>query len=453
MITIHRERSGAMTTMKRAMTRIISILAVLLVGFPAYSQTNTSDSLTLEEAIHLVLANNASIKKAAENIAIFEARIDESRTGLMPDIRGDLSYTRLGPVPELVIPEMGAFKFYPANNYNFQISVHQLLFDGYRTKESINLSRSLKTEAVDRLEVLKRDLNFKTAQLFYSILYLQESLRLKNEHLQNLHEHLKTAQKKLEAGTATELDVLNIKVRIASAENVITDLKNNLEKQELRLKQLMGAVETKPLKVEGSFFTESLSVEPEALVEEALKNRPEARSRQDQIQTANIGLHLANLHNRSAVSLNFLGGTKNGYIPNLNTMKLNFVAAVQVDLPIFDGYLTRALKAEAEANLKMIKSQKQEVEDMIKAEVFEALSDLKSSQQKLQSVEANIQQAKKALEFARSHYEAGTITNLDLTDTEDAYTEAEFIRLQAVYQFTISRLALELAIGREIIQR
>lgn len=421
-----------------------------LILFGDELPNSSSEQLTLKEAIKRVLANNSSVKKATEAISILTVRVGENRSNLWPKLQTVGSFTRLGPVPELTIPEMGTFKFYPANNFDLHLAAHQLLFDNHRTREAINLSQAQVTEALDRLEVLKRDLSFATAELFYSILYLKESLRVKTEHLQTLQKHLEAAEKKLEAGTATELDLLNIKVRMASTENIIADLKNNLEKQELRLKQLMGQVDNKPLELAGSFATEKIKVDEEALIQEALKQRTEMKTVEDQIKIASLNLDLASLHNKPTVSLNLVGGLKNGFIPNLNTMKFNFAAALEVNVPIFDGHLTQALKAEAEANLRVNQSQQQEIEDMIKTEVLEALSDLKASQQKLELVEVNLQQAKKALDYARSRYEAGTITNLDLMDTEDAYTEAEFIRLQAIYQFTLSLLSLQKAVGQEV---
>ena len=430
-------------------------LSILLVSKAAITDdgsfSSSAEPLTLEKAIQLVLANNASVKKATETLSLLTAKVGESRSNLLPRVQTEGAYTRLGPVPEIAIPGMGTFKFYPANNYDFHLAAYQLLFDSNRTKEAINFSQSQVTEALTRLDILKRDLSFKTAGLFYSILFLQESLRVKTEHLQTLQKHLEVAEKKLEAGTATELDLLNIKVRIASTENIITDLKSSLEKQELKLKQLMGMVDDRPLQISGSFYAGEQKVEENDLMEEALARRPEMKSVEDQIKTASIGVSLAGLRNKPTVSLNLVGGLKNGFIPNLNTLKFNYAAALAVDVPIFDGNLTRTLKAEAEANLRVVKSQQKEIEDMIKTEVLEALSDLRASQQKLKLVEVNVAQAKKALDYAKSHYQAGTITNLDLMDTEDAFTEAEFIRLQAVYQYTLSWLSLNQATGRSVV--
>ena len=88
---------------------------------------------------------------------------------------------------------------------------------------------------------------------------------------------------------------------------------------------------------------------------------------------------------------------------------------------------------------------------MIKTEVRQAVSDVKASDRKLAAVEVNIEQAKKAMAFAQARYQAGTVTNLDLLDTEDALAEAEFAKLRALYQFVLSKLTLQRAIGNSII--
>ena len=70
---------------------------------------------------------------------------------------------------------------------------------------------------------------------------------------------------------------------------------------------------------------------------------------------------------------------------------------------------------------------------------------------KLKAVEINIEQAQKAMAFARARYEAGTITNLDMLDTEDALAEAEFAKLRALYQFVLSKLTLQRAVGDALV--
>jgi outer membrane protein len=414
------------------------------------AQTPQPRTLTLAEAVRAVLARNSSLKEAEDAVAVFEARVAQSKTRLMPNVRADLDYARIAPTEEIAIPGFGVFQLFPANNYDFHAGVNQLIYDFNRTKEAVNLSRSQVESAADRWEILKRDLAFQTCQLFHSIVFLQDTIRVQTETIKTLDDHLAVARKKLEAGTATELDVLNTQVRLATAQNQVVDLNDALEKQMLGLRRLMGIEDQTPLELQGGFKYEPQALDPEGLVREAEQTRLETKAVQDVIRSADIQIRLAELSDRPSLSVNVLAGWKSGYIPNLNVWKLNYVAAVQANVPIFNGHLARSMKAEAEANLRTLRDRNKDVEGMIRMEVLQAAADVKAAAQKLESVEINVVRAKKASEYAKSHYEAGTVTNLDLLDTEDAYAQAELVRLQALYQFVLSKLTLQRAVGNPL---
>ena len=429
-----------------------TIGAVLCLSLALYGNARADGpgALTVREAVQKVLARNMTLQESEDAIAVVKARVDQLKSGLLPNVRGDASYSRLGPVDELTFPGFGTFQLYSANNYDIHAGVRQLLYDGKRTKESIALAESQVESAADRRELLKRDLAFQTVQLCDSILFLRESLRVQSDHVKALSDHLETARKKVAAGTATELEVLNTQVRVVGAQNQIVDLQNMIEKQTLGLLQLMRIEDPAMPELSGEFRYQPVPLDPEDLVGLGLRQRPETRSIQTFLKSANIEIRLAGLTHLPVVSANVLFGGKNGYFPNLDTVKLNFVAALSASVSVFDGYLGRAQKAQATANLKTIEDRNQALEEMIRTEVRQAISDVTASDRKLKAVEVNIEQAKKAMAYAQARYEAGTITNLDLLDTEDALTEAEYAKLRALYQFVLSKLTLQRAVGNPI---
>jgi outer membrane protein len=438
--------------MKKHLYRItLGAAGCLILFLTGNAQSDKPGVLTIPDVVQKVLAQNPTLKGAEDAIAILEARIDQQKSALLPNVRGDASYSRIGPVIQLTFPDLGTFQLYPANNYDLHAGVRQLLYDGRRTKTSIALTESQVDSAEDHWELLQRDLTFETVEVCDSILFLRESLRVQNDHVQALQDHLDIARKKVAAGTATELEVLNTQVRIVEAQNRAVDLQNALDKQTLSLRRLMKLEDQAPLELSGEFRYEPLALNAQELVGVAEEQRPETKSVRNLMKSANIELHIAGLTYLPVVSANLLFGAKNGYLPDLNAIKADFVLAVSATVPIFDGHLGRALKAQATANVKTIQDRAQDIEEMIKAEVRQAISDVQAADQKLQAVELNIEQAQKAMAYAQARYEAGTITNLDLLDTEDALTEAEFAKVRALYQFVISRLALQRAVGNSLI--
>jgi outer membrane protein TolC len=423
--------------MRKKSRRPALLGAILGLGLSlnALAQMDSAGTLTIPETVRKVLDRNTTLKEAEDAVAVVRARIDQLKSGLIPNVRGDASYSRIGPIDEFTFPGFGTFQLFSANNYDIHTGIRQLIYDGKKTKESIALAESQVEGALDRWEILKRDLAFQTIQLCDSILFLRQSLRVQSDHIKALSDHLEIARKKVAAGTATELEVLNTQVRVVAAQNQAVDLGALVEKQTLVLQQLMRLEDQPPFELSGEFRYQPAPLDREALIRAALQQRLETRSLQNSLKSAGIEVHLADLT----------------HIPDLNVVKLNFVAAVTASIPLFDGNLGRAQKAQATANLKTIEDRGQALVEMIKTEVRQAMADVRASDQKLKAVEINIEQAQKAMAFARARYEAGTITNLDMLDTEDALAEAEFAKLRALYQFVLSKLTLQRAVGDALV--
>jgi outer membrane protein len=435
---------------KRPCRSAIGSIACLFLILTGSAQEEKLGALTIRDVVQKVLSQNTTLKEAEDAVAVARARVEQQKSGLLPNIRGEASYARIGPVVELTFPELGTFQLYPANNYDVHAGVRQLLYDGNRTKEAVALSESQVDSTADRWELLKRDMVFQTVQLCDSILFLRESLRVQADHVKALEDHRDIARKKVAAGTATELEVLNTQVRVVAAQDQIVDLQNTIEKQTLGLRRLMKLEDETPLQLNGEFRYEAVPFNAEELVRLGRQQRPETASIRNLMKSADIEVRLASLTHQPVVSANVQFGLKNGYLPNLNAIKMNFVAGVSASVSLFDGYLGRALKAGAAANRQTIEDRSRDLEEMIKTEVLQAVSDVQAADQKLKAVEVNIEQAEKAMAYARARYEAGTITNLDLLDTEDALTEAEFAKLRALYQFVMSKLSLQRAVGNPL---
>jgi outer membrane protein TolC len=58
-----------------------------------------------------------------------------------------------------------------------------------------------------------------------------------------------------------------------------------------------------------------------------------------------------------------------------------------------------------------------------------------------------LRQARDAARMARTRYETGSVTNLDLLDAEAAESAARLAKLQALYRSVISRVELGRAAG------
>jgi outer membrane protein len=215
------------------------IIIVIIVVRTAFCQAQSTDSLTVEQAVRLAVDNHPAVQAAQAGVAASQARLEASRAGIWPEVRGEADYTRLGPVPEISLPA-GSFEMAPANNFNFHIMARETLYDFGRLNTGEDLARKGQNTAEITVEQVKYNLAYRTIETFYSILFLRENLKVIAEQIEALQRHQEAAQKRVRSGSATDFEVLTTQVRISAATNRRVDAADALARQENILRQLTG---------------------------------------------------------------------------------------------------------------------------------------------------------------------------------------------------------------------
>lgn len=447
--------------MKSCMRKIVALAGLALASglcppwswVPAQSAPlvpSYSDSLTVEEAVTLALTNHPAVIAAEEALRAAEARIETSRSPFYPDISFSGSYTRIAPVPEFVIPGLGAEKLAPDNNYDVFVGVRQLVYDFGRTEASVALARSGRDAAADYVNQVRFNLAYRTISVFNSILILREAVGVLEDQIRDLGQHLDVSRKRVEAGTATDFDVLTTRVRIAAAENDRIDAAANLDAQEIAFRQLTGLPDSASFTIRGEFIRRPAVLDSSLAVATAFEERPEMVSARDAERSAALQVRLASLSDRPSVGASLNGGFMNGYPDNLNRLKANYAAGVHVQVPIFNGFRTRNMRLEAEANLRSVTARTEDLKRQIEAEVNQAISRVRAAWEKTLNAEVMVRQAEDAVSMAEIKYKAGVATNLDVLDAETTLTQARLTHLRALYAYSISLEEFDRSIGRRV---
>jgi len=425
-----------------------TLFVTILIIRPIYSQQVKGDSLTIDEAIKQTLSNQPLISEAIEQIDAVNAKIKEQKSNYYPNVESNLSYVYIGPLISLTFPGLGNFDFNTLNNYNMNVNAKEDLYDFGRRDAAMELIKSYKLSAEEKVNLIKSNLGYQTIQIFYTILFLEKSIEVKNEQINTLNDHLEIAKKKVESGSSTDFDVLTTEVRVASAQNELIDLQNALNKGKIYLRSLIGYNGERPTNLSGDFTINIPTINEDSLLSSAFSLRPEIKLARENENSAKLSTQVAELGNMPALSVGLNYGIENGLFPDLKVLRGTWAADITANIPIFDGYKTDARKEEAEVDLK---SSTQEIlvqERKIKAEVQAAEADLKTSISKLNTTQVQVKHAIEAVSRAEVQYKDGVITNLDLIDAETALAEAKLLYLQVLYKNVVNKYALDQVVGR-----
>ena len=124
-------------------------------------------------------------------------------------------------------------------------------------------------------------------------------------------------------------------------------------------------------------------------------------------------------------------------------------AAVNVKVPLFDGWRTAGRVAQARAQRNTVTQQIAALENQVRLDVQSAWDALALANRTIQAAELNVTQARRASEMTEANYKLGAATQLDVIDAQQALRQAENIRNQSLYTHANARASLRFVMGRD----
>lgn len=433
--------------------QILKIVLILFVFTGSYTMPvvaqQPADSLSFRQVMTQVIQSHPSVKEAQEALNGAAAKIELAKSAYLPTIDFDASYTRLGPVAKVDFPGLGTFQFNPYDNYTAGVNINQTIYDFGKTAKAVNVESKKKELNVISIDQIKQTLSMVVTNNYYTLVYLQSAIDIKDEELRNLQSHLESIEKKNSTGSATKYEILTTQVKISTIESQKYDLEASLRNQLAVLNTLLGLPEDTPHRVMNVLSMEITSAE-EASVAYAIEHREEMKLAKEKTELEHLNFSAIKSANNPVINAFGSAGFKNGYSPDLNLMKGNFLVGVGVKVPLFDAKRTKNNLQVSKSNLVSSQFETEIVRRKIVNEVVEAQSGIDAARKKVAQFEMQLTHAMQAYELAKTSYKNGVITNLDLLDSETAVSESRLQLLKSRLDQLICVLKLKVAVGNHI---
>lgn len=427
-----------------------ALLLLLLAAVSSSVLGANTDSLSLQSVINEVIQNHPLVKKSMEEINSSDARVMGAKAGYLPNAEFAASYTRIGPVSEITLPGAGSFEMMPKDNYSASISINQSLYDFGRTSSSIKTEKQSRELSLQGVEQTKQKLSQAVIGSFYTLAYLQEAIKIKEEQLNTLKEHLAYVLKKQKSGSATQYEVLTTEVRISGIENQKIDLENARQIQVSTLNSLRGKPESTPEVVKSEVDIVLPEMQSDALIANAMVQRDEMKIAHEKAKLTALRYELTKTQNNASLIAFASGGVKNGYFPGLYDPTLNYAAGVTFKVPLFDGKRTKSNLLQVKSAINSNDQETESIRRNIVNEVVEYRIGVQNAQKKVDLSQLQYKQAAEAYSLAKIRFESGVITNLELLDGSTALSESRLMLLKSRIDFVTSVYKLKLAAGERL---
>jgi len=434
--------------MKKALSGILVLMLLAAAG-----AARAQDKLTLKQCIDLALQNSQALQIADESVTGAGLKVNESKSQVLPQVAIGGSYTRMTLVQEFKISFFGqtySAKFGVPNNYDFRATAAEQLFTWGRISKSIELSKVGVNLAKDGLDMTKQMVSYQVAPIFYGIIFVREAIKVLDDNISLYQKKLDIMTQRYKAGLVSSFDTSTLAVQISTLTAQRLDFENTIRKLNIAFNTLAARSADAALDPQGQVDDAPLPVDKDALLGAAQAQRVEFEQLTHQSRITQLGIDIARAANKPSLILGLNYDFRNGYLPNINQIKGNFMAGLTLNFPVFDGFRTSAVVAEGESGLRTLDLQRKNLLRSVNLEIETSLSDLRNIEEKIVIEKLKIKQAEDALRIAEDRYQKGFLSATDYVESQNNVNTAKLNHLQLLYNRILGRYNLDRAIGKRI---
>ncbi len=417
------------------------------------------DPLSLRQAVETALRGHPSVQAEQNALAAAEARRQAARSGYFPKLTYAESFQRTNhPVyvfgalltqaqfseRNFALNELNRPGF--LNNFQSQLSLDQVIYDGGRTRLAVRaaeVGRDLAGESRRRSE---QDVIAGVVRAYFGAVLADESLKVAQEALRSAEADLERARALRAAGLSTDADVLSLQVHLAAMREQAIRRQADREVAGAALNEALGLPLETPHRLVTPLAPAGLEQLPLPEYEKtSLAQRPEARQ-------AALAVHLAAANSDAARAafrpqLVFHSAFEADRQRFLKRGAANWLAALSLRWNLFNGLADRQRLREAEYELHRAEAERRRAEALVRLGVRKAYADWQAAAQRIEVARAAVALAEESLRIIKNRYEAGLTTVTELLRSETALLEARSRHLAAIYDQRLAALELARAAG------
>lgn len=332
------------------------------------------------------------------------------------------------------------------------------LFTGGRITNEVKAAELLEKTAEHRLIRSRQELVFKVSNVFYTILAQRHLIESLEFSLKTLQEHLKKVNELIAQQKATNVDRLRIEVRLADLKQKLVRERNIQAIQYRILATLLGVGDNgKTIEISEDLFKVEVQEVPdiEAVLATALKNRGDYLAARSALEAQAASVDAARAMQWPTVSLSATYGGRWAIAPTERAKGVDTAGDVGriglfVDIPVFEGGRIEARIRQERAKLSAAQERLRNLQLQIRLEVEASLLNIRSSQERVQTTEKTIEQAKEVLRIEQEKYELGKGSITDVLDAQSALLEAQMNYYRALADLNIAIAQMKLSIGENL---
>lgn len=329
-----------------------------------------------------------------------------------------------------------------SNSWNLTVPI----YTGGQLEGQIDTARYRLNQADLTLENTRQRVRYQAAEAYANLLHRENLAQIAKEAVDMANTQLRLISDQYSEGSVAKADVLTMQVRLANYRQNLTSAQGRSAVARSTLASVVGLPQDAALRPADVFTYEPY---PKSLAEcesYALGHRPDGLAANYIVKAAKSQQETAKAGYRPKIT-GVAGRSMAGNSPFHSERSSSWEAGIGLTWNIFDNGVTSANVNQAGALVEQYEKEAERLQKTIRLETRSAYIEMKTAEENIAAAAAAVKQAEESYVIAQVRYEEGVDILLSVTDAQEKLTQARSNYSTALYQYNLSRAALEKAMG------
>lgn len=402
----------------------------------------------LARCLEIGLKQNPRLISSQGAVEAARARVTQVQSDYYPDLFAEGDYSRYKGTLSGTSTS-GSATASDLNAFTLYLGLNQNIYDFGRREYRVQASEEdLKTYRWD-LKDTRLGVIDEIRQGYYAALLAGRGEKVREQELERTQLFLRQARGFYQVGLKPRIDVTQAELEVIKAQKALLQAQNGLLLSRVTLNKALGLDEAPPYELKDDLEAERIEWRLEELKKEALEGQPTLNRFRSLVQfwEAQVKVAERDFWPRLGGTARF--GRNSTEIPLVDYTE-SWNVGLQLTVPIFSGFESRAKLGEYRAALSQAKANARTQELQILNDVQNQYLNLVLAGKQIEVAREAVRTARENLDLAQGRYQAGVGTMLEVNDARVSWVQAENDYTQALYDYRSGRFKLERILGRDL---
>jgi outer membrane protein len=408
------------------------VLAVALHSAPAFSET-------IFGALTKAYQHNSQLNSARAGVRVTDEDVAIAKSGFRPTIIGSGTINHVRQDGTRI------------TTGSFGVSIQQMLFDGFQTKNNVRAAESRVRASQQSLRNTEQNILFNAASAYMDVIRDRRIAVLHGQNLEFLEEQVRAARSRLEVGEGTRTDVAQAEASRSSAAAQVSAARAQAQSSAAIYRQIVG---DDPGALQGAGPAKGLPASIDHAFAVAASEHPAILATMQLVDAADFsvkaaeGTFLPQLSAQAGVSRDYTHRSPSSPLAGSDGWSDSASIGARLDVPIYQGGRASAQVRQSKESLGQARIEVDVSRDQVRAAVTSAWTQYVAARETVTANRELVSAAQLALSGVIEERNVGQRTTLDVLNAQADVIQAQINLASSERDVVVASYAILSGVGR-----